>query len=77
MFLFFSFVSTAFYPSQGVPGALSTAFYVNPLTYIVDITRAGIFNNVNLFTNIEVGVITAVAAAVFFLATFSMMRMKI
>ena len=77
VFLFFSFVSTAFYPAQGVPGALSTAFYINPLTYIVDITRAGIFNNIDLFTNIEVGVISAVTAAAFFLATFSMMRMKI
>ncbi|MFL6510667.1 MAG: ABC transporter permease [Nitrososphaera sp.] len=77
VFLFFAFVSTAFYPSQGVPEALRTAFYINPLTYIVDITRAGIFNNINLYTNIEVGVITAVATVVFFLATFSMMRMKI
>lgn len=77
VFLFFSFVSTAFYPAQGVPGALRTAFYINPLTYIVDITRAGIFNNIDLFTNIEVGVISAVTAAAFFLATFSMMRMKI
>lgn len=77
VFLFFSFVSTAFYPAQGVPEALRTAFYINPLTYIVDITRAGIFNNIDLFTNIEVGVISAVTAAAFFLATFSMMRMKI
>ena len=77
VFLFFSFVSTAFYPAQGVPGALRTAFYINPLTYIVDITRAGIFNNIDLFTNIKVGVISAVTAAAFFLATFSMMRMKI
>lgn len=46
VFLFFSFVSTAFYPTQGVPGALGAAFYANPLTYIVDVTRAGIFNQV-------------------------------
>jgi len=77
VFLFFSFVSTAFYPSQGVPEALSAAFYINPLTYIVDITRAGIFNSINFFTNMEVGVITVVAAVTFFLATLSMMRMKI
>ena len=77
VFLFFSFVSTAFYPTQGVPEPLSTAFYVNPLTYIVDITRAGIFNNIDLFTNIEVGIIAAATTAVFFLATLSMMRMKI
>jgi ABC-2 type transport system permease protein len=77
VFLFFSFVSTAFYPTQGVPGPLSAAFYVNPLTYIVDITRAGIFNTIDLFTNIEVGIIAAATAAVFFLATLSMIRMKI
>ncbi len=76
-FLFFSFVSTAFYPTQGVPGELSTAFYLNPLTYIVDITRAGIFNNVTPFTNVEVGVIAVVTMAAFFLATISMMRMKV
>ncbi|MCI0560256.1 MAG: ABC transporter permease, partial [Nitrososphaera sp.] len=57
VFLFFSFVSTAFYPTQGVPGALSAAFYVNPLTYIVDIKRAGVFNEITTFVNIEVGVI--------------------
>ncbi len=77
VFLFFSFVSTAFYPTQGVPGALGTAFYVNPLTYIVDITRAGVFNQITAFTNIEVGIIAAVSAATFFLATLSMLRMRI
>jgi ABC-2 type transport system permease protein len=76
-FLFFSFVSTAFYPTQGVPGELSTAFYLNPLTYIVDITRAGIFNNITPFTNVEVGVIAVVTMAAFFFATISMMRMKV
>ena len=77
VFLFFSFVSTAFYPTQGVPGALRTAFYFNPLTYIVDITRAGIFNQIDLFTNIEVAIIATVTAAAFMLATVSMIRMKI
>ena len=77
VFLFFSFVSTAFYPTQGVPGALGAAFYANPLTYIVDVTRAGIFNQIDTFVNIEVGVIAAFTAAAFFLATLSMMRMRI
>lgn len=77
VFLFFSFVSTAFYPTQGVPGALGAAFYANPLTYIVDITRAGVFNQITAFTNIEVGIIAAVSAATFFLATLSMLKMKI
>lgn len=77
VFLFFSFVSTAFYPTQGVPGALGAAFYANPLTYIVDITRAGIFNQITAFTNIEVGIIAAISTATFFLATLSMLRMRI
>ncbi len=77
VFLFFSFVSTAFYPTNGVPGALSTAFYFNPLTYIVDITRAGIFNQISFFTNVEVGVIAAITGGAFFLATLSMLRIKI
>lgn len=77
VFLFFSFVSTAFYPTQGVPDALRTAFYANPLTYIVDVTRAGIFNQIDTFVNIEAGIIAAFTAAAFFLATLSMMRMKI
>lgn len=77
VFLFFSFVSTAFYPTQGVPDALRTAFYANPLTYIVDITRAGIFDQITSFVQIEVGVIAAVTAATFMLATVSMLRLKI
>ncbi|MEO9363698.1 MAG: ABC transporter permease [Nitrososphaera sp.] len=77
VFLFFSFVSSAFYPSKGVPGALGAAFYANPLTYIVDITRAGVFNEVTFFTNVEAGVIAAAAAGTFALATMSILRMKI
>ena len=60
-----------------MPDALSTAFYANPLTYIVDVTRAGIFNQIDTFVNIEAGIIAAFTAAAFFLATLSMMRMKI
>lgn len=77
VFLFFSFVSSAFYPAQGIPGLLGAAFYVNPLTYIVDITRAGIFNQVTFFTNVEVGIIAAVSAGTFALATRSILRMKV
>jgi ABC-2 type transport system permease protein len=77
LFLFFAFVSTAFYPAQGLPGPLSVAFYVNPLTYIVDISRAGIFSQIDSFTNIQVLVITILAAAVFIIATRSMVRMRI
>ena len=77
LFLFFAFVSTAFYPAQGLPWPLSVAFYVNPLTYIVDISRAGIFSQIDMFTNIQVLVITLLAAVVFMIATKSMVKMKV
>lgn len=75
--LFFAFVSSAFYPAQGLPGPLSVAFYLNPLTYVVDISRAGIFSQVDAFTNIEVLIITLVSAAGFVIAIRSMISMKV
>ena len=33
VFLFFAFVSTAFYPAAGAPEPLATAFYLNPVSY--------------------------------------------
>ena len=77
LFLFFAFVSTAFYPAQGLPGPLSIAFYINPLTYIVDISRAGIFSQIDAFTNVQVLVISILAATVFMIATRSMIKMKV
>src|SRR5919108_974107 len=77
LFLFFAFVSTAFYPVQGLPEPLSIAFYVNPLTYIVDISRAGIFSQYDTVTNIQVLIVGLVAVAVFIVATRSMVRMKV
>jgi ABC-2 type transport system permease protein len=77
LFLFFAFVSSAFYPAQGLPGPLTLAFYLNPLTYIVDISRAGLFSQVDAFTNIQVLIITLLAAAVFMIAVRSMVSMKV
>jgi ABC-2 type transport system permease protein len=77
LFLFFAFVSSAFYPSQGLPELLSAAFYINPLTYIVDIGRAGIFSQINMSINIEVLMIGFLAATVFLLATRSMIKMNV
>ena len=77
LFLFFAFVSSAFYPAQGLPELLSAAFYINPLTYIVDIGRAGIFSQINMSINIEVLMIGFLAATVFLLATRSMIKMNV
>lgn len=76
LFLFFAFVSSAFYPAEGLPQPLAAAFYVNPLTYIVDITRAGIFAQIDMFTNVEVLILGLLSTAVFLIATRSMIKME-
>jgi len=68
-FLFFAFVSTAFYPASGAPEPLKTAFYLNPLTYLVDIIRAGIFGNINEFILIEMAILVAISTILFVIAT--------
>jgi ABC-2 type transport system permease protein len=56
---------------------LSAAFYLNPLTYIADITRAGIFSQIDTFTNIEALVLTLFAVGAFVIATRAMVRLQI
>ena len=69
VFLFFAFVSTAFYPAEGAPQPLATAFYLNPLTYLVDVIRAGIFGTVTDFIIIEMGILVGLASVLFIVAT--------
>jgi ABC-2 type transport system permease protein len=68
VFLFFAFVSTAFYPAQGAPEPLATGFYLNPLTYLVDIIRAGIFGTFNHFVMLEMLVLVSIAVILFVVA---------
>lgn len=74
-FLFFAFVSTAFYPAEGAPDPLKTVFYLNPLTYLVDIIRAGIFGNVSEFVLIEMGILAIIATILFIIATKLLTRL--
>ena len=60
-----------------MPQPLSTAFYFNPLTYIADITRAGIFSQIDTFTNLEVLVLTLFAVGAFVIATRAMVKLQI
>ena len=69
VFLFFAFVSTAFYPASGAPEPLSTIFYLNPLTYLVDVIRAGIFGSFTDLVFIEMGVLIVLATILFGVAT--------
>ena len=77
IFLFFAFASSTFYPAQGVAEPLKTAFYINPLTYIVDITRAGIYSQITSFTNMEVVVILVLSFISFLMAAISMLKVKV
>lgn len=76
IFLFFAFASSTFYPAEGVTEPLKTAFYINPLTYIVDITRAGIYSQITDFVIVEVAVISILSSIAFFIAAISMLRVK-
>ncbi len=77
IFLFFAFASSTFYPAEGVTEPLRTAFYINPLTYIVDITRAGIYSQITDFTILEVIIISILSSIAFLIAAVSMLRVKI
>jgi ABC-2 type transport system permease protein len=77
VFLFFAFVSTAFYPAQGTPPILSTAFYFNPLTYLVDVVRAGIFGYFNDLVAIEMVVLGAGAIISFLIATKLLSKLEL
>ena len=77
VFLFFAFVSTAFYPASGAPEPLATAFYLNPLTYLVDVIRAGMFGMVTEFVIVEMAVLTVLALGLFALATLLLTRLDI
>jgi ABC-2 type transport system permease protein len=74
-FLFFAFVSTAFYPAEGAPEPLASVFYVNPLTYLVDVVRAGIFGNITDFVIVEMGVLAVLASVLFIVATKLLTRL--
>jgi ABC-2 type transport system permease protein len=77
VFLFFAFASSTFYPPHGLPAPMQYAFYSNPLTYIADIIREGMFSAVDTLTNIKILVLGAISGIAFLIATLSMYKMRI
>lgn len=77
VFLFFAFVSTAFYPAEGAPKILASAFYLNPLTYLVDIVRAGIFGNFSSFVGTEMIILIGGAVVLFRIATKLLSKLEL
>lgn len=74
-FIFLAFASTAFYPAEGAPEGLGAVFYFNPLTYIVDAIRAGIFGGITQAVFVEMAALSAVAATLFVVAAKMMTKM--
>ena len=74
-FIFLAFASTAFYPAEGAPEGLGVAFYFNPLTYLVDAIRAGIFGGITVTVLVEMAVLSAIAATLFVVAARMMTRL--
>lgn len=74
-FLFLAFASTAFYPAQGAPPELAAAFYLNPLTYLVDVIRAGVFGGITQTIMLELAVLTGISAVLFVVATKLMTKL--
>ena len=77
VFLFFAFVSTAFYPADGAPKLLAMAFYFNPLTYLVDVVRAGIFGNFNSVVELEMLALACGSGILFMIATKLLSRLEL
>ena len=77
VFLFFAFVSTAFYPADGAPKPLAIAFYFNPLTYLVDVVRAGIFGNFNSVVELEMLALACGSGILFMIATKLLSRLEL
>ena len=77
VFLFFAFVSTAFYPADGAPKLLAMAFYFNPLTYLVDVVRAGIFGNFNSVVELEMLALACGSGILFVIATKLLSRLEL
>lgn len=77
VFLFFAFVSTAFYPAEGAPAIIATAFYFNPLTYLVDVVRAGIFGSFDALVAMEMIVLVILSLGLFAVATKLLAKLEL
>ena len=65
-----------YYPASGAPEPLATAFYLNPLTYLVDVIRAGIFGTFNDFVITEMIILIVLASGLFLVATKLLTKQK-
>jgi ABC-2 type transport system permease protein len=68
-------LSPTFYPLiPELPDVMKYAFYVVPATHVLDVVRAGMFDQVSATVNLQVIVLTVVTAAIFFVAVRLMLN---
>ena len=74
VFLLFAYISTAYYPAEGIPEPYRIAFQINPLTHLVDTIRAGLFGALTETVILEMAALAAVAGALFVAAAWLLAR---
>jgi ABC-2 type transport system permease protein len=77
LFFVFLFTSSVFYPAEKAPVAIKTISYLNPLTYITDIFRAGLLGLDAPLLGLEATALVGLSAAMFVLAIFSFNKIKV
>lgn len=77
IFFIFLFTSSIFYPVDRAPGPIQAVAYLNPLTYIADIFRAGLFGYTPPGVFQEIVALTAESVAMFLLAVLSFRRIRV
>jgi ABC-2 type transport system permease protein len=73
---FFTFAAATFYPLDSVPEPLRTIFLFNPMTYIMNLTREGIFGTLGSNVHLEVIIVGICTIGMFLLAIGVMKKIK-
>ena len=77
LFFVFLFTSSVFYPAEKAPFAIRTISYLNPLTYITDIFRAGLLGLNAPLLGLEASALVVLSAVMFVLAILSFNKIKV
>jgi ABC-2 type transport system permease protein len=76
-FFVFLFTSDIFFPLDKAPPIIQSVSVSNPLTYITDIFRAGLFNAVTPFVSTEITVLAAESVIMFVFAVVAFRRIRV
>ncbi len=77
IFFVFLFTSSVFYPVEKVPVAIQVVSFLNPLTYVADIFRAGLLGLVTPLFAFKLIVLVGESLGMFLLAVLVFRRVKV